>query len=397
MRRLLRWTFNALAAASLLLCLATAGLWVRSYWVCDQFTAIARRRRTSAVRLRPSQHYRIRSHRTAGSSAAGSAGPSRPEDHPTPPWEFKFDHDDRPFAGAGSDGFRVQRLDSLVNDGYATPRRTGHARLALVSAFAVLPAIVAFRQVRAVRRRRQRSRSASAPPAGTTSVRRRSGARNVAGCRGVSTKSEAALLSGAPDNPKQIQNLKKKQGKRRPRFEIAPFAVSELVSDFVLRASDFPRSGPHASTIPLTPAHVPPSLAAAMPLSVLTVRIVSSPGEPPTCVRRRPRPSPGRRACRGPSRGTGCRCALVVHEDGGRGQRRDRDRPVERQPHPRALAVLRRHERQHFHGSRPGLAPTQPPGRHCCHHGKASLESSQSHSQIQEGETANSPRLTTDF
>src|SRR5690242_6790154 len=39
MRRLLRWTFNTLAMASLLLCLATAGLWVRSYWVCDQFYA----------------------------------------------------------------------------------------------------------------------------------------------------------------------------------------------------------------------------------------------------------------------------------------------------------------------------------------------------------------------
>ena len=39
MRRLVRWTFNALAAASLLLCMATAGLWVRSYWVPDQFYA----------------------------------------------------------------------------------------------------------------------------------------------------------------------------------------------------------------------------------------------------------------------------------------------------------------------------------------------------------------------
>ena len=39
MRRLLRWTFHALAAASLLLCVATAALWVRSYWVCDRFYA----------------------------------------------------------------------------------------------------------------------------------------------------------------------------------------------------------------------------------------------------------------------------------------------------------------------------------------------------------------------
>jgi hypothetical protein len=45
MRRLLRWTFNALAAASLLLCVAMAGLWVRSYWVCDEF--IVQRREAS--------------------------------------------------------------------------------------------------------------------------------------------------------------------------------------------------------------------------------------------------------------------------------------------------------------------------------------------------------------
>ncbi len=30
-----RWIFNILAAVSLVLCLAVAGLWVRSYWCCD--------------------------------------------------------------------------------------------------------------------------------------------------------------------------------------------------------------------------------------------------------------------------------------------------------------------------------------------------------------------------
>src|SRR5258706_7046208 len=33
MRRAIRWTWNGLAVISLLLCLATAALWVRSYWV----------------------------------------------------------------------------------------------------------------------------------------------------------------------------------------------------------------------------------------------------------------------------------------------------------------------------------------------------------------------------
>src|SRR5438270_4174056 len=36
MRRLLRWTFHALAAVSLLLCVAAAGLWIRSYFVSDR-------------------------------------------------------------------------------------------------------------------------------------------------------------------------------------------------------------------------------------------------------------------------------------------------------------------------------------------------------------------------
>ena len=39
MRRLLRCTFHALAAASLLLCVATAAVWVRSYSVFDEFVA----------------------------------------------------------------------------------------------------------------------------------------------------------------------------------------------------------------------------------------------------------------------------------------------------------------------------------------------------------------------
>src|SRR5947209_5167538 len=36
MTRPLRWLWHALAALSLLLCLATAAAWVRSYWVADE-------------------------------------------------------------------------------------------------------------------------------------------------------------------------------------------------------------------------------------------------------------------------------------------------------------------------------------------------------------------------
>jgi hypothetical protein len=35
MKRFRRWLFNGLAATSLLACIATATLWVRSYWVCQ--------------------------------------------------------------------------------------------------------------------------------------------------------------------------------------------------------------------------------------------------------------------------------------------------------------------------------------------------------------------------
>src|SRR5258706_13153974 len=35
MKRLRRITFNALTALSLVLCLATVGVWVRSYWIVD--------------------------------------------------------------------------------------------------------------------------------------------------------------------------------------------------------------------------------------------------------------------------------------------------------------------------------------------------------------------------
>src|SRR4051812_14209382 len=36
MPRIARWLLNTLTLASLLLCVALAGLWVRSYWVADR-------------------------------------------------------------------------------------------------------------------------------------------------------------------------------------------------------------------------------------------------------------------------------------------------------------------------------------------------------------------------
>ena len=77
MRRLLRWTFHALAAASLLLCLATAGLWVRSHWVYDQFA-----RPAPSVGAYGPEHvvpqYQCFVVSDRGGSAAGSAGLNGP-------------------------------------------------------------------------------------------------------------------------------------------------------------------------------------------------------------------------------------------------------------------------------------------------------------------------------
>ena len=162
MRRLLRWTFHALAAASLLLCLATAGLWVRSYWVCDLFTPSARRRRrTEEYGL---QHYGGQLRPTAGCLAAvrlvrAARGPADAAmgvrvEHPSRSFamlwaDFGFDADrDDPWR------LRVQLADLALPD------------WSLVSAFALLPSIVTFRQVRAVRRRRQRSRLGLCPACG---------------------------------------------------------------------------------------------------------------------------------------------------------------------------------------------------------------------------------------
>ena len=41
MRRIGRWMVNALTALSLLLCVATCVLWVRSYWVGESWTSVA--------------------------------------------------------------------------------------------------------------------------------------------------------------------------------------------------------------------------------------------------------------------------------------------------------------------------------------------------------------------
>jgi hypothetical protein len=159
MRRLLRWTFNTLAAVSLLLCVATAGLWVRSYWVYE---------RVSASRLEASDRHRFH-YACFISSERGRLGGSfwwseRPEAEPIPRWQFRHYRRDNPFRLAAGLEFSADRF---LQEGFAFNTRDWHLPdWSLVSAFALLPAIVTFRQVRAVRRRRRRARLGLCPACG---------------------------------------------------------------------------------------------------------------------------------------------------------------------------------------------------------------------------------------
>ena len=77
MRRLLRWTFNTLAAASLLLCLATAGLLVRSYWAPDQLVAERTGARMGVA------HYAFAAESDRGQFAASAFWITLPDADPT--------------------------------------------------------------------------------------------------------------------------------------------------------------------------------------------------------------------------------------------------------------------------------------------------------------------------
>jgi hypothetical protein len=164
MRRLLRWTFNTLAAASLLLCVATTVLWVRSHWVFDEF--IAERPLAFEVGRKfgtPKHLLLVWSYRGKfelsffRSDLSGSQA--------TPPWQFEFrtaTGEAAEFLGGTLTEFGLHQY----RKGVYTQQDCGLPHWSLVSAFAVLPAIFAFRQVRAVRRRRRRSRLGLCPACG---------------------------------------------------------------------------------------------------------------------------------------------------------------------------------------------------------------------------------------
>jgi hypothetical protein len=228
MRRLLRWTCNTLAMASLLLCLATAGLWVRSYWVADRFVVKRREARTGGPASSP-PHYELFVSSQLRGHLEGWVGWSEcPEVGPTPPWEFEISHPQR-FSDEWSD-FTL-RTDHRYYGGYAFTMENWRApAVSLVAAFAVLPAIFAFRQIRAVRRRHHRSRLGLCPPADTTFGRRRSGARSVEDkvtrCRGDRVRRPG---EGATANPHHLHP--RPPAKTRVRESMACGAYPEAGAD----------------------------------------------------------------------------------------------------------------------------------------------------------------------
>jgi hypothetical protein len=95
MRRLVRWTFNILAAASLLLCVATAALWVRSYSVYDGFVA-QRAEASKYGREYSVAHYSFDAQSCRGQLAITVDWSDAPEYGPTPPWGFGHRQQPRP-------------------------------------------------------------------------------------------------------------------------------------------------------------------------------------------------------------------------------------------------------------------------------------------------------------
>src|SRR3954454_4268226 len=143
MRRLLRWAFHGLAAASLLLCLARAALWVRSYWVDYQLYG-----HLPDASVPFGDHYAcfIWSHRGRLEGIFG--GYERPEADPIPPWEFRFEQWPARREETWGDLSRFPRRQ--VYDGFAFYVRTWNRPDGfLVAASAVLPAVVGLRRVRA--------------------------------------------------------------------------------------------------------------------------------------------------------------------------------------------------------------------------------------------------------
>ena len=105
----------------------------------------------------------------------------------------------------------------------------------LVSAFALLPSIVAFRQVRAVRRRRRRARLGCCAACGYDLARRRGGARNVEPCRRGEGERRSSRRCASPLHPPLRRGGEQPDRGGRQRIAVPPL-VRDRPRDVVLAA-----------------------------------------------------------------------------------------------------------------------------------------------------------------
>jgi hypothetical protein len=163
MTRLLRWTVYALAAASLLLCVATAAVWVRSYWVLDIVLAECSAPKAEGQDF-GTPRYGVFAESHGGQFAGWFGGAGHLEPDPTSRWSIQHSHETTGFATFPS-GLKFE--DSYVDyDGVGFNlhfwRTPGWA---FASAFAVLPLVLILRHL-ATARRRRRARLGCCPACG---------------------------------------------------------------------------------------------------------------------------------------------------------------------------------------------------------------------------------------
>jgi hypothetical protein len=170
MRRLLRWTFNALAALSLLLCIATAALWVRSYWVTDTLLVERREAPPPSSSSEDGQdygtpHYGVYAKSHGGQFGGWWGGSGLLEaSGPNLRWSFEHAHEITGFATLPAE-FELS-THYLDYDGAGFNMRSWTLPgWAFVLGFAVLPTVVVTRRLAAARRRR-RARLGCCPACG---------------------------------------------------------------------------------------------------------------------------------------------------------------------------------------------------------------------------------------
>jgi hypothetical protein len=157
MRRLLGWAFHGLAAASLLLCVATAALWVRSYWVTDMFLAERREPPSGEADDVGVPHYGVFARSHGGQFGGWWGGSGHSPSDPNLPWSFELAHEATGSAAVPTE-FELGALYIDYDGAGFNLRAWRLPGWALVAAAAFLPGAVVLRRVVAARRRRRARR-----------------------------------------------------------------------------------------------------------------------------------------------------------------------------------------------------------------------------------------------